>query len=62
LACDEINLPIICTHTWDFPTFDHFIALAVRCSFLDRHLYDSKSMEYNEEHTVLMLHWSMVTS
>jgi len=37
--------------------FDHFVALAVRWSFFDRHLYDPMSMECDEEYAEVMLDW-----
>jgi hypothetical protein len=61
LAYQELNLSIFLKPTWDFPTFDHFVPLAVRWSFFDRHLFDPTSMEYDEEYAKLILYWSMVT-
>jgi len=57
LAYKESNLSIFLMPIWYFPAFDHFVALAVRWSFTDRYLYDSKSTEYNEEYSQLMLDW-----
>jgi len=55
LAYEELNLSILLTPSWDFPTFDHFVALSVGWSFFDRHYNESTSEEYDEEYAEIML-------
>jgi len=43
--------------SWHFPTFDHFLALSVRWSFVDRHLKESTSEEHDEDYAELRLDW-----
>jgi len=55
LAYVELDLSIFLTPSWDFPTFDHFVGLSVWWSVFDRYLYESTSVEYDEEYAELML-------
>jgi hypothetical protein len=57
LAFEKIYLPTSFTPTWDFPTFDHFVALSVRWSFFDSCHYMSVSMKYDEEYVKRMFDW-----
>ena len=57
LAYEELNFSIFLTPSWGFPTFDHFVALSVRWRFFDRYLYESTSVEHDEEYAELMLDW-----
>jgi hypothetical protein len=56
-AYKEIYLPTIFTPSWDFPTFDHFVALSVRSTFFDRQLSEAMSEEFDEEYAELILDW-----
>jgi len=61
LAYEELDLSIFLTHSWDFPTFDHFVALSVRWRFFDRYLYEFTSEESDVQYPELMLDWWTVT-
>jgi len=60
-AYEEIYIPMILTPSSDVPLFDQFVALSVRWSFFNRHLYESTSVELDEEYAELMFDWWTVT-
>jgi len=61
LAYEELDLSIFLTPSWDFPTFEHFVALSVGWSVFDQYLYEFTSEESDVQFAELMLDWWMVT-